>query len=232
MLRLLYMTRTIQRLNMNRKSRNKESSFNNFITKNMMIKVGIFSSVISLFGLTKLSLISSQSKPQIQVYIAYELKTEKAVNFVTDINDKFVRTNLEYPMNVDILKARQISNIYGISSQGSLRDIGKDLQIIRSDDQALIQAINRVKGLINEKQELHAFIVSEGTNDKSTIKQIQNIAQEIAKKKPTNFHLYLMGVNPDFKIEFSDAFHSIREIVHSCPNTQYEQCSAFIEKLE
>ncbi|MDZ8260948.1 hypothetical protein [Nostoc sp. ChiQUE01b] len=217
---------------MNRKSRNKESSFNNFITKNMMIKVGIFSSVISLFGLTKLSLISSQSKPQIQVYIAYELKTEKAVNFVTDINDKFVRTNLEYPMNVDILKARQISNIYGISSQGSLRDIGKDLQIIRSDDQALIQAINRVKGLINEKQELHAFIVSEGTNDKSTIKQIQNIAQEIAKKKPTNFHLYLMGVNPDFKIEFSDAFHSIREIVHSCPNTQYEQCSAFIEKLE
>lgn len=226
------MTRTIKRLNMNRKSRNRESNFNNFITKNVMIKVGIFSSVISLFGLTKLSFISSQSKPQIQVYIAYELKTEKAVNFVTDINDKFSRTNLEYPMNVDILKDRQVSNIYGVSSQGSLRDIEKDLQVIRSDDQALIQAINRVKGLINEKQELHAFIVSEGTNDKSTIKQIQNIAQEIAKKKPTNFHLYLMGVNPDFKIEFSDAFHSIREIVYSCPNTQYEQCSAFIDKLE
>ena len=217
---------------MNRKLRKKESSFQNFTTKNIMIKLGILSSAIALFGLSKLSFSSSQSKPKIQVYIAYELKTEKAVSFVTDLNDKFSRTNSEYPMNVDILKYRQISNIYGVSSKGSLRDIEKDLQVINSDEQALIQAINRVKGLINEKQELHAFIVSEGTNDKSTIKQIENITQEIAKKKPTNFHLYLMGVNPDFKIEFSDAFHSIREIVHSCPNTQYEQCSAFIEKLE
>ncbi|WP_414513705.1 hypothetical protein [Nostoc sp. PCC 9305] len=217
---------------MNRKSRKKESSFKNLTSKDMIIKLGILSSAIALFGISKLSFTPSQPKPKRQVYIAYELKTEKSVNFVTDLNDKFSRTNLESPMNVDILKDRQISNIYGVSSQGSLRDIEKDLQVIRSDDQALIQAINRVKGLIDEKQELHAFIVSEGTNDKLTIKQIQNIAQEIAQKKPKNFHLYLMGVNPDFKIEFSDAFHSIREIVHSCPNTQYEQCSAFIDKLE
>ncbi|MDZ8185500.1 MAG: hypothetical protein RMX96_11675 [Nostoc sp. ChiSLP02] len=218
---------------MNRKSVLKKQNSTN--DKNMMMKLGITGSamttaLVAFIGFSKIP--STPTKPDAQVYIAYQLNNEKAVTFVTDINDKFSRTNSEYPTNVDILKGGRVSNIYGVSSEGSIRDIEKDLHVTPSDERALIQALNRIKGLINEKQKLHAFIVTEGSDDKSTLKKIQNIAEEIANKKPQNFYIYLLGLKPELKIEFSDAFHAIKEIVSSCPNTQYEQCSSLVEKIE
>jgi hypothetical protein len=207
------------------------------------ITIGLVTMVIGvgLLNFPRFSKFSSNSSQlNTQIYIAYQLKTKQVVDMIPDLNHKFSQNINSASVNVDILKNNQVlSNSYGPSSEGSIEELNKQLHLTPSDDRALIKAINRVKKLLKEqqdtyaeKQDFSAFIVSEGSKEHTTLEEIRQISQEIADKEPKNFHLYLIGVNPDLKIEFSAAFEPIKKFVQSCSYELPDQCSFLIDGLE
>jgi hypothetical protein len=169
-----------------------------------------------------------------EVYVAYQVNTPQAVKLASYFNYDLSR-NLkpEHRLNVDLMHDEKVENLYSNSAeQGEVQHLNQDLHLTASGDEALIQAVQRVKSLVKQnggKRPLDAFIVSEGTSNPATIRTIQQITQTIEPQARTR--LYLIGLTPENKLATSAAFRPVQAIVMGSCTNNYGQCRGFAENL-
>ena len=170
-----------------------------------------------------------------QVFIVYQTRSLEAAKFASNANYTFSRSlNSEQYLNIDVLEGDETTNIYSRDAEGSqIEALQPRLRQTDSSDAALIKAMKRIKDLAVEAKgkSLNVFLISEGTRNSEVLKIIHNISQKMAKTKPTNAHIYLIGLLPANKLPMSEAFHPIREAISGSCINQYSQCQPFIENL-
>jgi hypothetical protein len=87
-----------------------------------------------------------------------------------------------------------------------------------SSDQALTPGVKRLLERVKysaEPQELHFYLVTQGTSNPAVISQIRAITTELAEHDLSQTQVYLIGLNPEHRVAFADAFNPIRQVVKS-----------------
>jgi hypothetical protein len=83
-----------------------------------------------------------------------------------------------------------------------------------STETALVNGIQRLRDRIQalpKGQELHFYLVTEGTTNPTVTSRIQAITASLADEDLSQTHIYVIGLSEKNRLEFSTAFHPIAE---------------------
>lgn len=81
-----------------------------------------------------------------------------------------------------------------------------------SDETALVNGVQRLPDRIKAMpagQELHFYLVTEGTSDPRIIAQLQAITASLASEDLSQVHIYVIGLSEQNRLNFSAAFSPI-----------------------
>lgn len=108
------------------------------------------------------------------------------------------------------LKGQQVETLYSnnFNTRRDLNELHSQLESVPSDDQSLVQGFQIAKEEAIKNMGLRPidiFIVSEGTSNPASLKEISHICSKIAEAKVPNLHLHLIGLAPDKRILMANA---------------------------
>ncbi len=129
-----------------------------------------------------------------QVYLGIQANTKATAQLTEDLLHAIGKRTKGNLMSIDLLKGDSAQTIYSnpISKQ-TLQELWEkiepnpntpEMDIIPSSDRALVAGLQRFKDLAqaNPNQEFHAYILTPGTTDQTTLEQIKTICQELASQ--------------------------------------------------
>lgn len=163
-----------------------------------------------------------------QVYLGIQANTKATAELTEDLLHSIGKRTKGNLMSIDILKGDSAQTIYSNSiSKQTLQELREKIDpnpntpkmdIIPSSDRALVAGLQRFKDLAraNPNQEFHAYILTPGTTDETTLEQIKTICQELASQtQGDRFHIYLLGLTEENRLKTVSALHPIRANAYS-----------------
>jgi len=108
------------------------------------------------------------------------------------------------------LKGQQVEALYSnnFNARRDLNELHSQLESVPSDDQALVQGFQIAKEEAIKNmgvRPIDIFIVSEGTSNPASLKEINYICSKIAEANVPKLHLHLIGLAPDKRILMANA---------------------------
>lgn len=168
-----------------------------------------------------ISLLLTSCKKDLQTAVVMfqpnSLQTaEQTPDFLDRLSRK-VKPDLRFVIH--LLKGNQVSALYGNVASGrrSILELHSQidpnpstpqLEVIPSDDQALVQAfqIAKEEAIKNSGlRSIYIYFVTPCTNNPSTLAEIHKICENLAEAMVPNVHLYLVGLAPEYRIAMANA---------------------------
>lgn len=195
-------------------------------TAKRLLAIGVASISAILVSCSGIAPKDSQSLGAL-VYIALQPNSPDMVSLDEDILDKLSKQAWDNKwIVVDVARGSTVENIY--SSGGSRRAIQELIEQVKetpSDDQALIQSVQRcidqARGNAGRRP-VHCLIVTPGTANPSTHQSIYYLCDKLAKASIPDVHIYFVGVSPSNRIPLATAVKPIAGYVNSAGDSDSE----------
>lgn len=196
-----------------------------------------------LLSLYLLSLLLIGCEPEIKptIYVALQTNSSENAELAENFMYSLSRQAKRQSFIIDQLKQDQANNIYSNpANRRGLQQIKVDpdpttkiVEPIYSNDQALIQAFQRINDLTDsaDVQPLYVYILTSGTTDPNTLNNIKYLCEKIAKKANSqNLHVYLIGLNPHNRVPTATALSPIKANSKSA-GISYEEWNQFLREI-
>jgi thymidylate synthase len=196
--------------------------------------------ILSLY-LLSLLLIGCNQETKPIIYVALQNNSPENAVLSEDFLYKLARRAKRQFFVIDQLKQDQVHNIYSNpANRRSIQQIEidpnpntKNIEFTPSNDQALIQAFQRINDLTDRatEQPLYVYILTPGTTDITTLNQIKYLCEKIAQKpNSNNVHIHLIGLNPHNRVPTSTALSPVKANAKSA-GIAYEEWNQFLRAI-
>jgi hypothetical protein len=174
-------------------------------------------------------------KEQMMIHAIYQLNSKRSVGLSQLFTHKMARKlRHRHRLNVDVMSGDVVKNYYSLAAnQRGILALKEYLKPTDSSNVALVQAVQRVREAtrkLKEGQSLVVFLLTEGTDDPKTLREIRNVVQGISSQQG-KFKLYLMGLDPQYKLKTVKAFHPIETAMAGSCIDEENQCLAFLKAV-
>ncbi len=172
--------------------------------------------------------VASQQQPgihQSKTYIALETNSPEITELSQNILDRLARRTKNQWTAVDIFVGEEVQNLYShVATHRDLEALIEQVKSMPSSDQALIQALQRLKDEVeqNKHQHIYGFIVTKGTANPSTLAAIRQICQKLAQTSSTKIHIAIMGLSSESRLPMSTAFTPLHHDVQFASTAEEE----------
>jgi len=160
--------------------------------------------------MTRLTPSKSLSAPDRTFYIALEANSEEEKLSSQDVLHELSKTIESKPqIIVDELKGETVTNLFSdkTSPRHAFREAIGQIQVVHSENGAIVSAITRAVLLGQEKPFVSAVIVTSGTVDPFTLTRIKEVSRELNKETTK---LYFLGISEEIRLPMSQAFSEIK----------------------
>jgi len=172
--------------------------------------------------------VAGQQQPEIyqsKTYIALETNSPEITELSQNILYSLSRRTKNQWTVVDIFAGEKVQNLY--SRPARRRDfeaLAQQVKVMPSSEGALIQAIQRLKDEVeqNKQQSISGFIVTKGTANLSTLKEIHRICQKLAQTSSTKVHIAIIGLSSENRLPMSTAVAPLSRNVQFSGTTEQE----------
>ncbi|MBO3464512.1 hypothetical protein G7B40_014455 [Aetokthonos hydrillicola Thurmond2011] len=142
-----------------------------------------------------------------KTYIALETSSPEITELSQNILDTLAHRRENQWTSVDVFSGGNVQNIYSAVTTHDLEALTEEITPKPSSDEALIQAIQRIKDEVqqNKQQNVYGFIVTKGTTNSVTLAAIREICQNLAQNRSTKVHISIIGISPANRLPMSTA---------------------------
>jgi hypothetical protein len=151
---------------------------------------------------------AAKTKPKRTVFIALETNNEEEKMLSQTILHEYSRRVRSHPETViDFFADSDVLNIFsGKVSNEALKEAMSKLRLIPSNDKALVEAVKRAVLVGQEKGKTHAVIVTSGTRNTDTIREITEVTRTIHPETT----ILVIGLDPKNRLPMSKGFSHAR----------------------
>lgn len=184
-------------------------------------------SLIALIALMGCSPCAELESPT--VYIGLQANTEDEVELAKGfLYEAYKGSNGGNKFIIDLLKGDTTVRLLSQSSMNreTILEVINTVENTQSTDLAVTSFFHRVKDLSDYgDEEIHAYLVSAGTSDKTTLSDISRTLTELSgsdEYTDQELYLYMLGLSDDNRLNVSDSLHPIRENVEAVGRSSSE----------
>ncbi|MER3587519.1 MAG: hypothetical protein C4322_03475 [Mastigocladus sp. ERB_26_1] len=159
---------------------------------------------------------------QRKIYIALQTNSPEMTDFVQSFLDLAARQTNNQLTSIDLFAGDKVENLYSqTASRRQLQELIEYLNTQPSSDKALIQAMQRFKDEVeqNPTRPIYGYIVTQGTADPASIRQI---CEKLTQTDSNKAHLFIIGLAKENRLPMSKAFAPMRKNMQFAGTNQQE----------
>jgi hypothetical protein len=167
--------------------------------------------MLSLFHLTGCHLIKlPEPEPPTAVYIGVQANSPTQTSLAHDFLYQVARkTRANQWMVIDVMRSGEGDNVFSNPpTRRAIQEIMTHFETeTESGDRAVVQSFNHLVELAIENQgrSFHGYLVTSGTSNPTTLKELRELATKLADQNLPNVHVYVVGLSASSRIKMSEA---------------------------